>query len=165
MSLFNCIVMSDFLWLCGLQHARFPCHSLSPGLLKLMSIESVMPYNHLIICHPLFASCGQNTGALVQSFQITQGWFPLGMTGLIPCSSRVSDESYLAPQFWKHQFFSAKSSLWSKYHICTWLLKKIVVLTTTWTFFSKVMSLLFNSVFRFVITFHPRNKRSLFPWL
>ena len=38
----------------GLQHARSPCPSPTPrSLLKLMSIESVMPSNHLIICHPL----------------------------------------------------------------------------------------------------------------
>ena len=37
----------------GLQHARLPCPSLSPSLLKLMSIESVMPSNHLTLCYPL----------------------------------------------------------------------------------------------------------------
>ena len=38
------------------QHARLPCPSItnSWSLLKLMSIESVMPSNHLILCHPLF---------------------------------------------------------------------------------------------------------------
>ena len=36
------------------QHAWFPCPSLSPrSSLKLISIESVMPPNHLILCHPL----------------------------------------------------------------------------------------------------------------
>ena len=37
------------------QHARLPCpsHSISWSLLKLMSIESVMPSNHLILCHRL----------------------------------------------------------------------------------------------------------------
>ena len=37
----------------GLQHARFPCPSPTWSLLKFMSIESVMPSNHLILCHPL----------------------------------------------------------------------------------------------------------------
>ena len=50
--------MSDSLRPHGLQHARLPCpcpslSSLSPSLLKLMSIESVMPSNHLILCRPL----------------------------------------------------------------------------------------------------------------
>ena len=38
----------------GLQHARLPCPSPTPGaLFKLKSIELVMPSNHLILCHPL----------------------------------------------------------------------------------------------------------------
>ena len=38
----------------GLQHSKLPCPSLSPGvLLKLMFIESVMPSNHLLLCHLL----------------------------------------------------------------------------------------------------------------
>ena len=42
----------------GLQHARLPCPSStnSQSLLKLMSIELVMPSNHLILCHPLLLS-------------------------------------------------------------------------------------------------------------
>ena len=36
-----------------LQHARPPCPSPTPGIYRLMSIESVMPSNHLILCHPL----------------------------------------------------------------------------------------------------------------
>ena len=46
--------MSDSLQPHGLQHARSPCPSPTPqSLLKLMSIESVMPSNHLVLCHPL----------------------------------------------------------------------------------------------------------------
>ena len=46
--------MSDSLWPQGLQYARLPCPSLSPGvLLKLLCIESVMPFNHLILRRPL----------------------------------------------------------------------------------------------------------------
>ena len=41
------------LWPHGLKHSRLPCPSLSPGLLKLMSIELMMPSNHLILCRPL----------------------------------------------------------------------------------------------------------------
>ena len=50
---FSHSVMSDSLWLHGLQHARPPCPSPTPSLLKLMSIELVMPSNHLILCRPL----------------------------------------------------------------------------------------------------------------
>ena len=37
----------------GLQHAMLPYHSLSPSLLKLVSIESMMPSSHLFLCRPL----------------------------------------------------------------------------------------------------------------
>ena len=54
--LFSRSVMSDSLRLHGLQHARLPSLSftISQSLLKLMSVELVMPSNHLILCHPLF---------------------------------------------------------------------------------------------------------------
>ena len=48
-----CCSVAKSLWPCGLQHTRLPCPSFSPvswNLLKLMSIVSVMPCNHLILC-------------------------------------------------------------------------------------------------------------------
>ena len=50
---FSHSVVSNSLRPHGLQHARTPCPSPSLSLLKLMSIESVMPSNHLILCQPL----------------------------------------------------------------------------------------------------------------
>ena len=57
---FSRSVVSDSLWPHESQHARPPCPSQTPGvysnsqsLLKLMSIKSVMPSSHLILCHPL----------------------------------------------------------------------------------------------------------------
>ena len=49
---FSLSVMSDSLQPHALQHARLPSLTNSWSLLKLMSIESVMPSNHLILCHP-----------------------------------------------------------------------------------------------------------------
>ena len=51
--LFSHSVVSNSLQSHGLQHARLPRPSVSPSLLKLLSIESVMPSNHLILCCPL----------------------------------------------------------------------------------------------------------------
>ena len=51
--LFSHLVVSNSLQPHGLRHARLPCPLLSLSLLKLMSIESVMPYNSLILCCPL----------------------------------------------------------------------------------------------------------------
>ena len=52
--LFSSLVVSSSLQLQELQHAKLPCPSpFSWSLFKLRSIESVMPSNHLILCHPL----------------------------------------------------------------------------------------------------------------
>ena len=50
---FSHSVVSDSFRPHGLQHAGLPCPSVSPSLLKVMSVESVMPSNHLILCCPL----------------------------------------------------------------------------------------------------------------
>ena len=94
-------------------HQASPCIN-SWSLLKLMSIELVMPYNHLILCRPLllppsifsasgsflisqlFASGDQSTGASASSsvFPMNiQDCFPLELTGLIFLQSRDSQES------------------------------------------------------------------------
>ena len=85
------------------------------NLPKPMAIESVMPSNHLILCHPLlllpsvfqsfpvsqlFTSGGQSIGASASVLPMNiQGWFPLGLTGLISLQSKDSQESFLALQF------------------------------------------------------------------
>ena len=52
---FSHSVMSDSLWPCESQHTRPPKSiTISRSSLRLMSIDSVMPYSHLILCHPLF---------------------------------------------------------------------------------------------------------------
>ena len=94
--------------------------SISQSLLKLMSTDSVMPSHHPILCHPLLplpsvfpsirvfssesasTSGGQSIGASASVSVLPmniQGWSPLGLTGLISCCSRDSQESPLAPQF------------------------------------------------------------------
>ena len=53
-SQFSCSIMSNSLQPHGLQHARPPCPSQTPGVyLNSMSVESVMPSNHLILCCPV----------------------------------------------------------------------------------------------------------------
>ena len=52
--LFSCSVMSDSFQPHGLHHTRLPCSSPSPrACSNSLSIDSVMPSNHLILCHPL----------------------------------------------------------------------------------------------------------------
>ena len=45
--------MSDSMWPHGLQHTRPPCPSPTPRVYSNSSIESLMPYSHLILCRPL----------------------------------------------------------------------------------------------------------------
>ena len=92
----------------------------SQSLPKLMSTESVMPSNNLILCHPLlllssifpsirvfsnqsvFALDGQSTGvsALASVLPMNiQDWFPLDWLVGSPCCPRDSQESSLPPQF------------------------------------------------------------------
>ena len=62
------------------------------------------------------------------------------------------------------EYIHTQPSLWSNSHIHTWLVEKNIALTI-WTFVSKVMSLLFNTLSRFVIAFLPWSKHLLISWL
>ena len=110
----------------------------SRSLLKLTSIESVMPSNHLILCHPLlppsifpmsqlFASGGQSIGVSASTSVLPmniQDWFPLGLTGWISFQSKGPSRVFSNTIVQKHQFFSARLSLQSNSHIPTWVLGK-----------------------------------------
>ena len=101
-------VMSDYLWPHGLQHARPPCPSATPGACSnsCPSIRwchptisfSVIPFSSCLQSFPasgsflmswLFASGGQCIGASASVFPMNiQGWYPLGFTGLICLQSK-----------------------------------------------------------------------------
>ena len=115
--------------------------TVSRSLLKLMSIEWVMPSNHLILCRPplllpsnlsqhqgLFqwvTSGGQSIGASASVLSVNiQSWFSLGLTGLISLQSTGLSGVFSSTTIRKHQFFSTQPSLWSSSHIRTWLLEK-----------------------------------------
>ena len=101
--------MSDSLWPHGLQHQASLFITNSQSLLKLMSIDSVMPSNHLILCHPLFLLPSTFPSIRVFSNESalhirgpkywisaptsvlpmnTQDWSPLGWTGWISLQSK-----------------------------------------------------------------------------
>ena len=146
-----------------------------------MSIESVMLSNYLILLptsllpsvfpsirvfssESVLSPSDQSIRASASVLPMNiQGWLPLSLTGLILQSKRLS-RVFSSTTVKKHQFFGIQSSLWSSSLIHTWLLEKTLVLTR-WTFVYKVMSLLFNTVSRFVIAFLPRSKHLSILWL
>ena len=128
---FSHSVVSDSFRPHGLQHAGLPCPSVSPSLLKFMSMGSVMPSNCLILCHTLlllpsifpsirvlcnclFASSGQSIGTSASAaiFPMNiQGWFPLGLTGLVSLLSKGLSRVSSNTTVQKHQFFGNQLSL------------------------------------------------------
>ena len=148
----------------------FPVFTVSQNLLKVMSFESVMPSNYLLLCRPLlllpsifpsirvfsrnwvFESGGKGLiGVSVSVLPMnTQDWFPLGLTGS-HCCTRDSEES-LAPQF-----ESLNSSALSLLYGLTLMFVYDCWKGHSLDYVSKVMSLLFNTQSRFVIAFLPRS--------
>ena len=129
--LLSCVWLFETPWTTARQASLSITNSQS--LLKLMSIESVMPSNHLTLCHPLlllpsifpasgsfqisqfFASGDQSIGVSASTSVLsmnTQDWPPLGWTGWISCSPRDSQKSSPTQQF-KSINFSALSFLYS----------------------------------------------------
>ena len=120
--------------------------TISWSLLKLMPIESVMPSNHPVLCHPLLLlpsifpsirvfydelalrSGGQSIGASASASFLPmniQGWFPLGLTGLISLQSTGLSKVFSNTIVQKHQFFGTQPTLRSNSHITTIILIKI----------------------------------------
>ena len=114
----------------------------SRSLLKLTSIESVMPSNHLVPfsshlqpfpasgsfpMSQFFASGGQSIGVSASASVLPmniQDWFPLGWTGWISLQSKGLAKVFSSTTVQKHQFFGTQLSLESNSHIHTWLLGK-----------------------------------------
>ena len=170
-------------WIAALQASL--SITISQSLLKLMSIESVMPSNHLILCRPL-----------------------LFLPSIFPRIRVFSNESVLCigwPEYWGFSFSISSSNEYSGliFFRMDWLdflalrgtLKSLLqrhsskasilqpsalfmvqlshpymttgktIALTRWTFVGKVMSLLFNMLSRLIITFLPRSKHLLISWL
>ena len=117
----------------------------SQSSLRLMCIELVMPFSHLILCHlllllprslsasksfqmsQLFAWGGQSIGvSALASFlpKKSQGWSPSGWTGWISLQSKEFSRVFFNTKVQKHQFSGAQLSSQSNSHIHTWPLEK-----------------------------------------
>ena len=137
---FSHAVMSDSLRPLGWQHARPPCPSNSRSLFKLMSIELVMPSNHLILCCPLllppsvFPSIRVFSNESVLRIRWPKYWtlsfsfsptneysglISLGWTSWISFQFRGISRVFSNTTIQKHQFFNTQLSLYSNSHIHT----------------------------------------------
>ena len=171
--------MSDSLWPHGLQHNRLACTSLSlQSLLKLMAVESMMPFKYIILVTPfsscpqsfpasgsfpmsqLYASGGQSIRASALASVLpmnTQNWLALRLTDLISVlgtlKSLLQHHSPKASFLWHSAFFVVQLS---HPHMTTG--KSIAF--TRWTFVGRMTSLS-----RFVIAFLPRSKHLFISWL
>ena len=157
----------------------------SQSLLKLMFIESVMPFSHLILCHPLlllppippsirvfsnestlrmrrpkywsfsFSISPSNEHPRLMSFRMD--WLDLlAVQGTL--KSLLQHHSSKASILWRSAFLTVQLS-----HPYMTTGKTIAL--TRWIFVGKVMSLLLNMLSRLVITFLPRSKHLLISWL
>ena len=150
-----------------------------------MSIKSVMPSNHLSLCHPLlllpsiFPSIRVFSNESALRIRWPKYWsfnFSISPSkehpGLI--SFRMDWLDLLAVQGTLKsllQHHSSKASILQHSAFFIFQLSHPYMTTgktvalTRWTFVSKVISLLFNMISRLVITFLPRSKRLLISWL
>ena len=175
---FSCSVVSDSLRPHESQHASPPCPSPAPKVHSNSCPSSQW-------CHPAisssvipFSSCPQSLPAS-GSFPMSQFWsFSFSISpsnehpGLI--SFRMDWLDIFAVQGTLRSLLQHHSSKASILQCSAFLIVHLshpymtignTIAQTRWTFVSKVMSLLFNMLFRLVITFLPRSKRLLISWL
>ena len=169
----------------GLQHSRLPCPSLNPGACSNSCSSSWW-------CHPTVSSSVVPVSTCLQSFPASetfpnsqfylsgsqsigvsasasvlpmniQDWFPLGWIGWISLQSKGPLKSLI-------QHHSSKASIvqHSAFFIVQlshpYMTNGNTITLTVWTFVSKVMSLLFNMLSRFVIAFEIKQNKIVFSW-
>ena len=149
----------------------------SHSLLKVMSIESVMPSNHLILCHSLlflpsiFPRIRAFSNELVLRIRWPKYWsFSFSISPSIEYSGLISLRmdwlDLLAVQETLKSLLQHHSSKASIIRHSAFFIVQLsypymttgkIIALTRWTFVGKVMSLLFNMLSRLVIAFLPRS--------
>ena len=157
----------------------------SHSLLKLMSIELVMPFNHFILCHSLllllsiFPSIRVFSNESVLLIRWPKYWsFSFSISpsneysGLISfrmdCFDLLAVQGTLSCLLQHHS--SNTSILWHSAFFMVqvshpYMTTGKTIALTRWTFVRKVLSLLFNMLYRLVIAFLPGSRRLLISWL
>ena len=157
----------------------------SQNLLKLMPIESVMPSSHLILCHPLLLlpPIPPSIRAFSSESALRMRWpkywsfsFSINPSNEHPglISFRMDRLDFLAVEGTLKSLLQHHSSNASIFRCSAFFTVQLshpymttgkTIALTRWTFVGKVLSLLFNTLSRLVITFLPRSKRLLISWL
>ena len=131
-----------------------------------MSIEMVMLSNHLILFCPLILLSSIFPSIRVFSNELAlrirwpkywasasatvlptniQGWFPLGLTGLISLQFKRPSRVFSRTKIQKHKFFGVQPSLWFMVQLShLYMTPGKTIVLTIWTFVSKVIPPLFN---------------------
>ena len=123
----SCVQVFVIAWTAACQTSL--SFTISWSLLKLMSIELVVPSNKFVFCCPLlpllwsisasesfpvsqlFSLCGQSIGASASAWVLPvniQGGFPLGLTGLISLLSKGLSRIFSSTTVRRHQFFGTQ---------------------------------------------------------
>ena len=179
----SCVQLFETPWTAACQASLFITNSWN--LLKLMSIELVMPSNHLILCCPLLLlpSISPSIRVLSSESVLRIRWpkywsFSFSISpsneysGLI--SFRMDWLDLLAVQGALKSLLQHHSSKASILQCSVFFIVQLshphmttgkTIALTRWTFVGKVMSLLFNMLSRLVIAFLPRSNYLLISWL
>ena len=146
----------------------FPVHHQLLELLKLVFIESVMPSNHLSLCHPLllvpsiFPSIRVFSNESFLHIRWPKNWTGIERFDLLAVQwtlkSLLQHHSSKTSVLWLSGFFIVQLSY-------LYMTTGKTIALSKWTFVGKVMSLIFNMLSRLVIAFLPRSKCPLISWL
>ena len=179
----SCVWLSATLWTAA--HQASLSITNSQRLLKLMSVESVMPSNHLILCRPLlllpsiFPSIRVFSNESVLRIRWPKYWsFSFSISPLNEYSGLISFRIHWFDFFevqrtlkclFQHQSSNASVLKCSAFFMVQlshpYMTTGKTIALTSWTFVSRVMSLLFNMLSRLVIAFLRRSKYLLVSWL
>ena len=180
--LFSCSVLSKSLRSHGLQHTRLPCPSLSLGVC-LNSCPSAMLSNHHILCCLLLPSIFLHIRVFSTELPLHIRWprywsFSFSISHSSEYSGLISfriDWFYLLAiqgtlkSLLQHHNLKASILWWSAFFMIQssypYMTTGKTIALTIWTFVSKVISLLFNTLSRFVIAFLPMSRHLLISWL
>ena len=177
--------MSNSLWSHGLQHARLPNPSTTPGvcsnscplsrwchptisyyIVPFSSCPRSCPASGSFPMSQFFASGGQNIGASASTSVLPmniQDGFPLWLTGLISLQSKGLSRVFSNTRGQKHHLWC--SAFFMAQPTNPYMTTGKTTALTRWALVSKAMSLLFNMLSRLVTAFLPRCKHLLISWL